>query len=277
MTLCPNPAQSRKFSKRSPVRCGKGRIRLQPKKTTYLVIGTTVFVIAALVFVFWLSSLRSNERPTIVVPDPSYTEPDVHPTLALLNHPDDYLVFDLTPETVGDVLRTLKTPDSYSLTLTSSVLSEGARSDTAISFFHSGGMTRISVQDPLQAAEYLISGDSVFCWPTGETVYQRYALGLLDGHYIAKMPATASLAALDPSRISRADFVLLDDQWTICIEYTTKRGLHERSYVSIDSGLVMKNEAYCQEELILDMYVVSQTFEPLDASLFLLPDGASPQ
>ena len=138
-------------------------------------------------------------------------------------------------------------------------------------------MTRISVQDPLQAAEYLISGDSVFCWPTGETVYQRYALGLLDGHYIAKMPATASLAALDPSRISRADFVLLDDQWTICIEYTTKRGLHERSYVSIDSGLVMKNEAYCQEELILDMYVVSQTFEPLDASLFLLPDGASPQ
>ncbi len=250
---------------------------MQPKKTTYLVIGTTVFVIAALVFVFWLSSLRSNERPTIVVPDPSYTEPDAHPTLALLNNPDDYLVFDLTPETVGDVLRTLKTPDSYSLTLTSSVLSENARFDTSVSVFHSGGMTRVSIQDPLQTAEYLISGDSVFCWLAGEKAYQRYALGLLDGHFIAKMPATASLSALDPSRISRADFALLDDQWTILVEYTTQRGLHERSYVSIDSGLVVKNEAYRQNELVLDMYVVSQTFGPVEASLFLLPDGTSPQ
>ena len=250
---------------------------LQPKKMTSLVIGTTAFVILSLTFVFWLSSRHSAERPAIVVPDPSYTEPDDQPTLALLNHPEDYLVFDLSAENVGEVLRSLKTPDAYSLTLISSVLAGSSRLDTDVSLSYDGRATRISTKDPQYSAEYLISGDAVFCWTPGETAYRRFAVGLLDESFIAKMPSAAALSELSPSRITKAEFCLLDQQWTILVEYATSRGLRERSYVSIDSGLVVKNEAYHQDELVLDMYVTSQSFESPETALFLLPDGTAPQ
>lgn len=251
---------------------------MQQKKTTLLAAAITIFVIVALVFVFWLSSLPSDERPSIVVPSPAYTNADIQLTPALLNDPENYLQFQLTPENVCEILDSLQLPDAYTISFTTSVYTSGKQSDTQVTLRHQNGLVRISMQDRVQSTEYLIAGDRTYGWLTGQKRYQSFYTGTMDAFQTAKLPSVETLTDLNVQQILQVSFQKLEQIWTIFVVYSTPYGLTEHCYVSIDSGLVVRSESYNSDgTLVLSSVVTSQSFDELDAHDFLLPNGASAQ
>lgn len=249
---------------------------MQSKKSTLLVFGTTAFVIFALFFVFWLSSRHSGSKPVIQVPSPSHTEPGAPPELALLNDPEEYLVFDLTPDTVGSILSGMNTPDAYSMTLISSVYADGQRADTQVSVFFQNGTTRLSLADRRPQRELLLTQNRTYAWSAESPAISELPIGMFHAAKSAKMPDLQALASCPAERIQSAEFVEYGGLWTICIRHINDHGLTECSYVAIDSGLITHNEVYDGETLILEMTVNALSFAEPEPTLFLLPDGSSP-
>lgn len=251
---------------------------MQQKKTTLLAAAITIFVIVALVSVFWLSSLPSGERPSIVVPSPSYTNADIQLTPALLNDPENYLQFQLTPETVGVILDSLRLPETYTLSYTTSVYTAGKQFDTQVTLRSQNGMFRISMQDRVQSTEYLVTDDRTYGWLTGQKRYRSFDTGAITAFQTAKMPSVETLTNLNARQIQQTAFRELNQLWTIYLVYTAPYGLTEHCYVSIDSGLVIRCESYDDTgTLVLSTVVTSQSFDELDVHEFLLPNGASAQ
>ena len=250
---------------------------MHQKKTTFLAAGITLFVIASLVFVFWLSSLHANDRPSIVVPDPSYTGADNHLTPVLLNNPDDYLHFALSTENLCDLLRTLKTPDTYRITFTAAVYAGAKQTNTDVTLCRRQNLLHIYRSDSILPTEYLLAGDTLYGWLSGQKTYRSFPLGSFDPAWLAKLPSLQTLSALDASRFEAAEFVEQDGMWTIRIAYATRRGLSEVCYVSLDSGLVIQSETYDHGTLIFSLQVSDLSLDEPDSSVFLLPDGTTPQ
>ncbi|MBQ4048936.1 MAG: hypothetical protein IJC93_11315 [Clostridia bacterium] len=250
---------------------------MQSKKSAFLVIGTTAFVIFALFFVFWLSSRHSGPKPDIQVPSPSHTEPSAPPNLALLNDPEEYMVFDLRAENVGQILAALKTPDAYSLTLLSSVYAGGQKADTQVSLFFLDGLTRLSLADSRPQRELLLTDSHVYSWTADRPTVTKLPLGSFDAVRSAKMPDLQMLIACPVDRIDSAEFVEYGRLWTIRVRYTNDFGQTECSYVAIDSGLITHNEVYEDGVLVLEMTVTALSFSEPEPSIFYLPDGSTPE
>lgn len=249
---------------------------MQSKRSTFLVFGTTAFVIFALFFVFWLSSRHSGSKPIIQVPSPSHTEPNAPPELALLNDPEDYLTFDLTPDTVGPILSGLNSPEAYSLTLISSVYADDRRADTQVSVFFQGGVSRLSLADHRPQRELLLTKNRIYAWSADSPTVSELPIGIFDPARTAKMPNLQALVDCPSERILLAEFVEYGGLWTIHIRHINEHGLTECNYVAIDCGLIIHNEVYDGEKLVLEMTVNALTFTEPEASLFLLPDGSLP-
>ncbi len=249
---------------------------MQPKRSAFLVFGTTAFVIFALFFVFWLSSRHERAKPVIQVPSPSHTEPNTPPELALLNDPEEYLYFDLTPATVGQILARLQTPKAYSMALLSSVHADGKRGDTQVSVFFQNNLTRLSLADQHPQRELLLTPHTIYVWSAESPAISQLPLGMFDAGRTAKMPDLADIVNCPPERILSAEFVEYDGLWTIRVRYRNDWDFTECSYVAIDSGLITRNEVYDGETLILEMTVNAISFSEPDPALFLLPDGSPP-
>ena len=244
---------------------------MQSKKNTFLVVGTTIFVISSLFFVFWLSTRHSGSKPDIQVPTLSQSEQSAPPTLALLNDPDVFLTFELTPETLSSVLSQLQTPSAYWLTLVSSIYSEDTHTDTSVSVYHRDGLTRISFA--AQQQEYLLTDVSAYAWSAHSQVVQTLPIGSFSSERTAKMPDIQMLIDSSPAKIQTVAFEEYNGLWVIVVDSVSDNGFVERNYVSIDSGLILKNEVYARETLILEMTVSSIHFESPAPALFVLPDG----
>ena len=117
----------------------------------------------------------------------------------------------------------------------------------------------------------------VYAWSPDNPNAQQLFRGSFHSAHTAKMPDLAELIALPIEQIRSAVFTEYEGLWAICMEYVTTYGLSERSYILIDNGLIVHNEVYDGDSLILETTVLAQNYDTPDASLFILPDGANPQ
>ena len=171
----------------------------------------------------------------------------------------------------------MKTPDTYRITFTAAVYAGAKQTNTDVTLCRRQNLLHIYRSDSILPTEYLLAGDTLYGWLSGQKTYRSFPLGSFDPAWLAKLPSLQTLSALDASRFEAAEFVEQDGMWTIRIAYATRRGLSEVCYVSLDSGLVIQSETYDHGTLIFSLQVSDLSLDEPDSSAFLLPDGTTPQ
>ena len=190
-----------------------------------------------------------------------------------------YLRVEVTPQTVAGVVATLARPESYYRELTVETFWSGGSGQASTQIYVSGTRTRLDAALPDGSVRHTLveSGEGrslVGVWYDDETEWTLLKGPALAADQAGRMPTYETVRDLPASAIVYADY--REYEGGPCV-YTETRpdgeGYQDRYWISAASGLLVKAERLCRDEVVYRFTAGEPDVSPQDESLFLLPDG----
>ena len=189
---------------------------------------------------------------------------------------EQYQAVEVTPQTVGSVIRTLSRKDSYYRELTITTFWDGGSSSIPVQTWVDGGWSHSRQVLPSGAVRHDLVGDgTLYYWYEGSSQWLSIPA---EGHasdLSQHIPTYETVLDLDPSDITAAGYDLRGDTPCIYVEVTYENGDLARYWVGVDSGLLVSAEEEQDGRLVYRMTGSNPSPCPSDAS-FSLPDGTDP-
>lgn len=242
-----------------------------------LLAATAAVTVIAVLLVFFFSGRKTKASQTIVLPDPpaqeetAQEEPEQNASLA-----------SVSTENVQSVLeKSVFRPTSYHQTMTITTVSgEKTRVQTA-EVWVKGKLLKVQLTDDFETRTVLADEQTLYLWYDDEETPVSMARGAamrLDD--LAGVPSYEDILTFSRSQLLDASFVTLPDT-ADCIYVSVQNEDTQLDYwVSLESGLLCKQNRLLGGELVYDMEqtaleVYPDSDEALDG-VFTLPDGTEP-
>lgn len=238
-------------------------------------------IIVALIAVIITVAILSSFGLGIFAPDTARIAlPVDEPSASPAGGEDGDLVrVEVTPQTVQNVIATLKRPESYGRTVTvQDIWGEDAadQGTTQAYVWVDGGWTRTDAAWPGGMVRHSIVGDGqVWIWYGDD---QEVLNGPSDGASAdlegQRIPTYETVLELDPAAITAAEYQELDGLGCIYVETTADDGGRvARYWVDDDSGLLVKAERLKDGQVVYRMTAAALERPVPSDSSFTLPDG----
>ena len=245
------------------------------RKPLLLAAVAAVTVIAVLL-VFFFSGRKTRASQTIVLPDPpaqeqtAQEEPEQNAGLAAVSK-----------ENVQSVLeKSVFRPTSYHQSMTITVYSGETQRTQSAEVWVKGKLLKVQLTDDFETRTVLADEQTLYLWYDDEAPVSmaRGAAMRLDD--LAGVPCYEDILSFSRSQILDASFVTLPDT-ADCIYVSVQSDDAQLDYwVSLESGLLWKQNRLSGGELVYDMEqtaleIYPDSDEALDG-VFTLPDGTEP-
>lgn len=238
-------------------------------------------IIVTLIAVIIAVAILSSFGLGIFAPDTARIElPTTEPTASPGGEEDGDLVrVEVTPQTVQNVIATLKRPESYGRTVTiQDIWGEGDANQgvTQAQVWVDAGWTRTDAVWPGGTVRHSIVGDDQFWIWYGND--QEVLNGPADGSSAdlegQRIPTYETVLELDPNSIAAAEYQELDGLGCIYVETVADdQGHVARYWVDDDSGLLVKAEQLKDGQVVYRMTATALERPAPSDSSFTLPDG----
>lgn len=191
----------------------------------------------------------------------------------------DLIRVEVTPQTVQNVIATLKRPESYGRTVTIQDI-WGEEPDeqgiTQAQVWVDGGWTRTDAIWPGGTARHSIIGDGCFWIWYGNS--QEMLTGPADDTSAdlegQRIPSYEAVLDLEPDTIAAAEYQELDGLGCIYVETAADKSGHTARYwVDDDSGLLVQAERLKDGQVVYRMKASALERPAPSDSSFTLPDG----
>ena len=244
---------------------------MERRKRNIIVALIAVIIAVAILSSFGLG-VFAPDTAKIILPT---AEPSASPS-GMEN--EDLVRVEVTPQTVQNVIATLKRPESYGRTVTiQDIWGEEAdqQGTTQAQVWVDGGWTRTDAAWPGGTVRHSIVGDGQFwVWYSGQEVLtgpSDDASADLEGQ---RIPTYETVLDLDPDAIAAAEYQALDSLGCIYVETVPDDSGHvERYWVDDDSGLLVKAEQLKNGQVVYRMTATALERPAPSDSSFTLPDG----
>ncbi len=245
------------------------------RKPLLLAAVAAVTVIAVLL-VFFFSGRKTRASQTIVLPDPpaqeqtAQEEPEQNAGLAAVSK-----------ENVQSVLeKSVFRPTSYHQSISITVYSGETQRTQSAEVWVKGKLLKVQLTDDFETRTVLADEQTLYLWYDDEAPVSmaRGAAMRLDD--LAGVPSYEDILTYSRSQILDASFVTLPDA-ADCIYVSVQSDDAQLDYwVSLESGLLWKQNRLSGGELVYDMEqtaleIYPDSDEALDG-VFTLPDGTEP-
>ena len=232
----------------------------------YILIVLFVAALAALVFYFAPSGSIDTAEVILPTPTPTPEADDSGQTAA------EEKRVDVTVDTVQAVLATLERPYSYSRVLTAETFWSGGSGLRSIDVKVHGANARLTLTDAGGVKNVLIADGELWIWyPDSHSAY-RTGAGSADTDEYQSLITYEDIISMPAGNINDAGYVTLDGEECIYVAFTDGAFAYQkRAYISIASGLLMRNEIYDGESLIFTLSSSAPDISTPDASVFDLP------
>lgn len=243
---------------------------MERRKRNIVVTFIAVIIAVAILSSFGLG-VFAPDTAKIVLPT---EEPSASP-----GENEDLVRVEVTPQTVQNVIATLRRPESYGRTVTiQDIWGEGTdgQGTTQAQVWVDGGWTRTDATWPGGTVRHSIVGDGqVWIWyndgrevltgPSDDTSAD------LEGQ---RIPSYETVLDLDPEAIGAAEYQALDNLGCIYVETVPDDSGHVECYwVDDDSGLLVKAEQLKDGQVVYRMTATALERPAPSDSSFTLPDG----
>lgn len=243
---------------------------MERRKRNIVVTLIAVIIAVAILSSFGLG-IFAPDTAKIVLPVP---EPSVSPGGA---ENEDLVRVEVTPQTVQNVIATLKRPESYGRSVTvQDIWGDDTLGTTQTQVWVDGGWTRTDATWPGGTVRHSIVGDGQFWvwYDRGVEVLTGpadEASADLEGQ---RIPSYETVLDLEPESISVAEYRALDGLGCIYVETEEDAAGHEERYwVDDDSGLLVQAEQLKDGQVVYRMTASALERPAPSDSSFTLPDG----
>lgn len=188
---------------------------------------------------------------------------------------NSYQTVAVTPQTVQNVIATLKRSDSYYREISLETFWEGGSSSSSVQVWTDKGWSHSQQTLPSGAVRHdLIGNGTLYYWYNGSQLYESAPADNFSSDLAQRLPTYETVLELDPEAITAADYTLWNDLPCVWAEVSLDQfELVERYWVSVDSGLLVSAEMEQAGQLVYRM-TVQRDQSPCPASAsFTLPDG----
>jgi len=242
-----------------------------------LVSLSLILVVLLLVGAFLMG--QSDQQPEGIM------LPDVQPEPVVDTAPEEEASEDtirVTTENVTDMLRSLQRPAHYNQCYDVIVGVDGAHTVKTVELWVSGSLIHAEVRDLQMVKTILSDGETAWIWydvdpnPISVTLQDATVEDLLG------LPGFDYLQILERNPVLDADYLVLDEQNTLCMFVCTQIGENEtdRWWINLDNGLLYQGDALENSRLV---YEIKQTYfaalaegDESFTGKFTLPDGTMP-
>lgn len=245
---------------------------MERRKRNIIVALIAVIITVAILSSFGLG-VFAPDTAKIILPE---AEPSASPG-GLEN--EDLVRVEVTPQTVQNVIATLKRPESYGRTVTiQDIWGEDAdqQGTTQAQVWVDGGWTRTDAAWPGGTVRHSIVGDGqVWIWyGSSQEVLTAPADDTSADLEGQRIPTYETVLDLDPDAIAVAEYQALDSLGCIYVETVPDEAGHvERYWVDDDSGLQVKAEQLKDGQVVYRMTATALERPAPSDSSFTLPDG----
>ena len=247
---------------------------MDKKRMIYTTMGFGILLVVVMVLLAWGGRRQSGG---IILPE-SQTDS------AGLNEDDQSSrlhAVAVSPETASAAISylTLSRPSSYSRTQQVETFWTGGSGQSSFQVYVSGSRTRLDAALPDGSVRHTLveSGEGrslVGVWYDDETEWTLLKGPALAADQAGRMPTYETVRDLPASAIAYADY--REHESGPCV-YTETRpdgeGYQDRYWISAASGLLVRAERLCRDEVVYRFTAGEPDVSPQDETLFLLPDG----
>ena len=241
-----------------------------------LLAAIAAVTVIAVLLVFFFSGRKTKASQTIVLPDPpaqeetAQEEPEQSAGLA-----------SVSTENVQSVLeKSVFRPTSYHQSLCLTIYAGQTQRTQTAEVWVKGKLLKVQLTDELETRTVLADEQTLYLWYDDEAPVSmaRGAAMRLDD--LAGVPSYEDILTFSRSQLLDASFVTLPDT-ADCIYVSAKSDDTQLDYwVSLESGLLCKQNRLLHGELVYDMEQTAlEVFPDSDEALdgvFTLPDGSEP-
>lgn len=239
----------------------------KPMRTRVVVMTALIAIILiAAIFASYSIFTDTNQDNTIVLPsDP--VVPDNTPLQSQNVYPSEFLSVDR--DNVQAVLDILSKPEHYKQNLTTETFWDGGSVVRRIEIWRSGKKFKAVISQDLQKTKHVLTlDDKLYIWYEGETGIFAGSVGEAflaeDMAYIYDYEAIKNI---DKEQISAVDYVALDEAGGIqCLYIENKasvEGYTERSWISLNTGLLIKSATLSQGQPVF--WMLQESYQELPA------------
>lgn len=184
---------------------------------------------------------------------------------------------ELTPQNIGNVVKTLRRPDKYSFSVTKTLYYGEDFKTTQILVYVIGSYSKIEIlnRDSSVYKNCIFGQDNVFIWQNGEKKYYRGAKGNFSADAEAQFQTYEDIVNMPPEQIKQVSYIFYEEIPCICVEATDPETNYSTKYwVSAENGLLIHSECYDSDgntAYAVDIDNISS--DNFSEDVFILPDG----
>jgi hypothetical protein len=245
--------------------------------------GMIALIIAAVIAVAVMSSfflpVFFSRTPKVTLPNLSaQTDQSNLPDGGQNSGGDHFVKVDVTPETVQNVIATLRRPTSYYRELAvETIWGEGTadRSVTSIKVWEDDGFTKSETAVPgARVRSCIVGNGSLYIWYGTEIAWYQATAEPSSADLAQQMPTYEDVLSLSQDDIADTGYEIWNSLSCIYVEAKEDAlGYLERYWVDVQSGLLVSAETVKNGMVVYRMTSNTMLFPiPQDAS-FQLPDG----
>ncbi len=247
---------------------------MEDRKRTILAIIIACVVLLAVLYSFGLNLF--NKPPQLELPDSEAVSSGAQGSA---NPEAGGIPVEVTPRTVQSVVASLSRYESYSRTVSITYEQDGAVLGTVTAqVWVDSGWTRTDATLSSGMVEHSIVGDGqLWLWYNSSTAVHTAPAGVGSADLTQRVPTYEEVLDLDPDGITRADYVQLDGQNCIYVEFEQEElGYLYRYWIAVDSGLLVAAETQADGDVVYSMTSRDMS-SPITGSQdrFVLPDGTA--
>ncbi len=241
-------------------------------------MGTVTIVVTGailiLVFLLILFTTLGHKQPQITLPkEPGSADVTMPGESGGGENPVTRV--EVTPDTVQNVIATLKRPDRYWRTITITTYWSGGSGVTTVNSYVYGDVIRMDAVLPGGQVRHTVRANgNAYLWYNSERSVSVLRAGAFSEDDEQWIPTYEDLLGEESSRIAEADYETYLDM--DCIYAATAEdayGYSIRYWVSVDSGLLIAAEQLQNGQIVYRMEASALTLGAPAETLFQLPDG----
>ena len=253
---------------------------MERKKLIILSIAAAAGIIAAVVAVFVLMNL-AFKTPAVHLPEATSNILDNSDgSCAGADEQNSMLYAQLRPDPVQYMLNTIKKPESYSMEYTVESFWDGGSGAFSVKVYVRDGAYRVSQDAGAYRRECIFTPEEYYIWYSDSDRYFHATrdAGVESAVMDSAMQMSGSYTALmelDSELIHQTAYEEFGETYCVFVSAETGAyGYRSDFYISLDTGLLLKQEIYDGERIIYRMTAESAELSAPDDEHFALPDGS---
>ena len=249
---------------------------MERKKLIIFSIAAAAGIIAAVVAVFVLMNL-SFKTPAVRLPEATSNVSDNSGSGGTgADEQNSVLYAQLRPDTVQYMLNTIQKPESYSMEYTVESFWDGGSGVFDVKVYVRNGVFRVSQDAGTYRRECIFTPEEYYIW-----YHARRDAGVSSDAMDSAVQMSGSydaLMELDSELIHQTAYEEFGEAYCVFVSAETgEYGYRSEYYISLDTGLLLKQEIYDGERIIYRMTAESAELSAPNDEYFVLPDGSTVQ